>query len=45
LTCIYLESATYDWFGLVRMGRNGFDSRIPFCFQYLMEDRNRPADR
>ena len=26
-TFIDLESATYDWFGLVRVGRNGFDSR------------------
>ena len=26
-TCIYLESVTYDWFGLLRAGRNGFDSR------------------
>jgi hypothetical protein len=27
--CIYLESSTYDWFGLPRVGRNGFDSRWP----------------
>jgi hypothetical protein len=26
-TRVYLESATYDWFGLPRTGRNGFDSR------------------
>jgi len=26
-TCIHLESSTYDWFGLPRVGRNGFDSR------------------
>jgi hypothetical protein len=26
-TCIHLESASYGWFGLVRMARNGFDSR------------------
>jgi len=26
-TSIHLESATYDWFGLPRVGRNGFDSR------------------
>ena len=26
-TQFHLESATYDWFGLVRVGRNGFDSR------------------
>ena len=25
-TCIYLESVAYDWFGLLRAGRNGFDS-------------------
>ena len=28
LTRIHLESATNDWFGLDRMGRNGFDSRF-----------------
>jgi hypothetical protein len=27
--CIYLESSTYDWFGLPWVGRNGFDSRWP----------------
>jgi hypothetical protein len=26
--CFHLKSATYDWFGLHRMGRNGFDSRF-----------------
>jgi hypothetical protein len=26
-TRIHLESSTYDWFGLVRVSRNGFDSR------------------
>jgi len=26
-TCIHVKSNTYDWFGLVRVGRNGFDSR------------------
>lgn len=24
---VYLESTTYEWFGLVRTARNGFDSR------------------
>ena len=27
-TCIHLESATYDWFGLVQVARNGFESRF-----------------
>jgi len=35
----YLESATYDWFGLPRMGRNGFDSR------YLVYLNNRAAGK
>jgi hypothetical protein len=35
-TLIQLESATYDWFGLVRMDRNGFDSRWRYhVFIYL----------
>jgi hypothetical protein len=25
--CIHLKSATYDWFGLPRTARTGFDSR------------------
>lgn len=32
--CIHLKSATYDWFGLLRTARTGFDSR--WCYHLFI---------